>query len=123
MTDKEVMEEDSKAGLYLAPGSRREVSKPESGGLQRFFHRGAYYMDQTEWDETDVRHKAAEYARAATGEDKLDKSQLPEVMRVKKFGFARQNHRYKGLAAEDTGTMDMAPFMEKKRRKQTNDTS
>ena len=59
-------------------------------------------MDEEEWEEGDVREKAAEYARAATGEDKVDKSQLPKVMQVKGFGRSRQNTRYQGLAKEDT---------------------
>ena len=100
MTDKEVLEQDLRAGRYQQPGQARDEMKGKF--MQRFYHRGAYYMDEEEWEESDVRHKAAEYARAATGEDKIDKTALPEVLQVKKFGFARQNHRYKGLAKEDT---------------------
>jgi len=60
-------------------------------------------MDDSEWDEGDVRHKSTEYAMAHTGDDPpIDASKLPEVMRVKNFGRARQNTRYKGLAKEDT---------------------
>jgi microfibrillar-associated protein 1 len=101
MTDEECLREDTNAGRYQAPGSTRQ-GQPKGKFMQRFFHRGAFYMDEEEWDESDVRHKSAEYAREATGEDKIDKSQLPEVMQVKNFGFARQNTRYKGLANEDT---------------------
>jgi microfibrillar-associated protein 1 len=116
MTDEECMKEDIQGGRYQAPGSKREEGKPE-GGMQRFYHRGAYYMDEEEWDESDVRHKAAEYAKAATGEDKIDKKQLPEIMQVKKFGFARQNHRYRGLAKEDTTDrkMEILPLVTKKK--------
>jgi hypothetical protein len=49
-----------------------------------------------------VRHKAKEYERAATGEDKIDKSKLPEIMQVKGFGLARMGTKYKGLSKEDT---------------------
>lgn len=99
LTDAECLKEDIESGRYQAPGASREN---ESSGSQRFFHRGAYYMDKSEWDEGDIRQKAVEYAEAATGEDKIDKSKLPEVMQVKKFGRARQNTKYKGLAKEDT---------------------
>lgn len=116
MTDEEVLQYDIKAGRYHAPGSNRE------GGAtgkftQRFYHRGAYYMAEDEWDEDDVRHKAADYAKAATGEDKIDRSALPEVMQAKGFGFARQNTRYKGLAKEDTADkkQELLPLVHKKK--------
>jgi microfibrillar-associated protein 1 len=104
MTDAECLEEDMKLGRYQAPGANRQNGDPEvnSKHLQRFYHRGAYYMDNSEWSKDDIRQKAAEYARAATGEDKIDKSKLPKVMQVKGFGKARQNQKYKGLASEDT---------------------
>ena len=112
MTDEERLAEDKALGLYQAPGEsrrRRHHGDGKDGGddknsqhLQRYFHRGAFYMDKEEWDETDIRHKAKEYERAATLDDKVDKRNLPEVMQVKKFGFARQNTKYKGLSHEDT---------------------
>lgn len=101
MTDEEVFQHDKKAGRYQAPGSNRD-GQPTGKYMQRFYHRGAFYMAEDEWDKDDIRHRAADYAKAATGEDKVDKSALPEVMQVKGFGFARQNTRYKGLAKEDT---------------------
>ncbi|KAG7353928.1 microfibril-associated/pre-mRNA processing [Nitzschia inconspicua] len=104
MTDAECLEEDKKIGRFQAPGVNRQNRDQEdrSKHLQRFYHRGAFYMDESEWGEGDVREKAAEYAMAATGEDKIDKSKLPKVMQVKGFGRARQNQKYKGLASEDT---------------------
>ena len=106
LTDAECLKEDIESGRYQAPGSGRDrntVSKNrEARGIQRFFHRGAYYMDESEWDRGDIRHKAVEYAATATGEDKIDKSKLPEIMQVKNFGRSRQNQKYKGLAKEDT---------------------
>jgi microfibrillar-associated protein 1 len=117
MTDGECLQEDTQAGRYQAPGSNRQQGAPTGTFLQRFYHRGAFYMDEQEWDETDVRHKAAEYAKAATGEDKIDKAKLPEVMQVKNFGMARQNMRYKGLAKEDTTdkNMEILPLVQKRK--------
>ncbi len=105
LTDAECLKEDMESGRYQAPGANREKLANEAGRSnhnQRFFHRGAFYMDESEWKEGDIREKAADYAAAATGEDLIDRSKLPEVMQVKKFGHARQNTRYKGLAKEDT---------------------
>jgi microfibrillar-associated protein 1 len=123
MTDKECLEEDTRNGRYQRPGSNHEPSEQKTKGRhnQRFFHRGAYYQQADEWDESDVRHKAAEYARAATGDDKIDRSQLPEVMQVKNFGLARQNHKYKGLAKEDTGSITILPIVRKREHKAADD--
>jgi microfibrillar-associated protein 1 len=121
LTDEERLAEDRLSGRYRAPGEARRRRAgggrmdgveggddgAEGGGryLQRFHHRGAFYMDEDTLDRAgpdDVRHRAAEYSRAATGEDKIDKTALPEVMQVKKFGFAGYSTKYKGLAREDT---------------------
>jgi microfibrillar-associated protein 1 len=84
-----------------------EIPHEKSKGkyLQRYFHRGAFYMDEDTLEQAgpdDIRHKAADYARAATGDDLRDKSKLPQVMQVKKFGFAGYSTKYKGLKSEDT---------------------
>jgi microfibrillar-associated protein 1 len=117
MTDAEVLQHDTETGRYHAPGSNREGGNASGKLNQRFFHRGAYYMAEDEWDEDDIRRKAAEYAKAATGEDKIDRSALPEVMQVKGFGMARQNTRYKGLAKEDTSDrkQEFLPLIHKKK--------
>lgn len=115
MTPEEILQHDIETGRYQAPGSGRDAGT--SGKyMQRFYHRGAYYMAEDEWDNDDVRHKAAEYAKSATGEDKIDRSTLPKVMQVKGFGFARQNTRYQGLAKEDTTDkrLDILPLVRKK---------
>ncbi|KAL3756062.1 hypothetical protein ACHAWU_002641 [Discostella pseudostelligera] len=127
LTDEERLEEDKLSGRYRAPGearrrlrddaqgSKRDDNNNEERYLQRFHHRGAFYMDEdtlNQAGEDDVRHRAAEYSRAATGEDKIDKSALPKVMQVKKFGFAGYSTKYKGLAKEDTTDkkMDFLPI-------------
>mmetsp|Transcript_21922 Transcript_21922/g.33159 ORF Transcript_21922/g.33159 Transcript_21922/m.33159 type:complete len:545 (-) Transcript_21922:551-2185(-) len=102
MTDQERLREDRALGLYMKPGEQREQKEEDSHYLQRYYHRGAFFMDEEEWDEQDIRHKAKDYERAATGNDKINKRNLPKIMQVKNFGFARQNTRYKGLAHEDT---------------------
>jgi microfibrillar-associated protein 1 len=104
LTDEERMAEDD--------AERRNATDQKMDRKnQRFFHKGAFYMDRSEWDDTDVRLKAAEYAAAVTGDDKHDRRHLPKVMQVKKFGFANQS-KWKGLAKEDTSDkrMDMLPL-------------
>ena len=121
MTDEERLLEDEALGLYQRPGEQREKSKDsdQSNFMQRYYHRGAFYMDDEEWDKNDVRHKAKDYERAATGSDKIDKRNLPKVMQVKNFGLARQNTKYKGLAREDTTdkTAEFLPLSQKKRQR------
>lgn len=105
MTDRERYEEDVRSGRYRKPGEQRRNNSGSGGQthMQRYYHRGAFYMDDdTLKDKDDVRHRAAEYAKAATGDDKFDKSAMPKVMQVKKFGFAGYGTKYKGLSKEDT---------------------
>lgn len=106
MTDEERLKEDIESGSYRKPGEQRMQKKDgngDGGHLQPYFHRGAFYMDDdTLKDKDDIRHKAAEYAKAATGDDKFDKRNMPKVMQVKKFGFAGYGTKYRGLSKEDT---------------------
>jgi microfibrillar-associated protein 1 len=106
LTDEERMRDDQ--GL-------QKYRQDERQG-QRFYHRGAFFMDESEWTEDDVRHKSTEYAKAATGGDKRDRRTLPKVMQVKKFGFANQS-KYKGLKAEDTTDqhLDILPLSRSKK--------
>jgi microfibrillar-associated protein 1 len=108
MTDEERLREDQALGIYQKPGVGRQRDASLIDGDSKplfptkYFHRGAYYMDETEWTQDDIRHKAKEYERGITEEDKIDKSKLPKIMQVKHFGIARRGTKYKGLAQEDT---------------------
>ena len=124
MTDGELYDQQH----VRLPGEARRNNKNEQKGkyLQRFHHRGAFYMDEDTLNQAgkdDVRHKALEYSRAATGQDKIDKSALPEVMQVMKFGFAGYSTKYKGLPMpkEDTTvkSMDFVPIVRGKKKKET----
>jgi microfibrillar-associated protein 1 len=119
LTDDERLAEDRLSGRYRTPGETRRSNNNKEDGknsyLQRFHHRGAFYMDEDTLNNAgkdDVRHKAAEYARAATGEDKIDKSALPKVMQTKYFGLSGHSTKYQGLAKEDTTDkkMDFLPI-------------
>ena len=114
MTDTERIEEDERLGKF-------KKEKGKLNFMQRYYHKGAFYMDEDSLrDKNDVRRKAAEYAQAATGEDKFDKSKLPAVMQVKKFGMSGYSTKYKGLVHEDT-TDKSAAYISVKRKRQSED--
>eukprot|EP00814_Leptocylindrus_danicus_P003615 CAMPEP_0116031602 /NCGR_PEP_ID=MMETSP0321-20121206/17654_1 /TAXON_ID=163516 /ORGANISM="Leptocylindrus danicus var. danicus, Strain B650" /LENGTH=486 /DNA_ID=CAMNT_0003506843 /DNA_START=287 /DNA_END=1748 /DNA_ORIENTATION=- len=111
MTEADRRREDEALGKF----SRKD--KPKGKFMQRYYHKGAFYMDEDSLkDKDDVRHKAEEYARAATGEDKYDKKNLPKVMQVKKFGMSGYSTKYRGLVKEDTTDKEIQ-YIPAKRRK------
>jgi microfibrillar-associated protein 1 len=96
MTDEEIMRERE----ALEGGNKRDLDDARATS-HRYFHKGAFFLDDSEWAQNDVRHRAEEYARAATEADQVDQAKLPKVMQTKKFGRANQS-KYQGLAKEDT---------------------
>lgn len=107
LTDEQARAEDIASGRYQQPGSNR-MNQGGAGNegpkyQRKYFHRGAYYMDEDEFEEGDVRHKAKEYEQGVTEAQKSlgDTRKLPKIMQVKQFGRANQS-RYQGMAKEDT---------------------
>ncbi len=65
--------------------------------MQRYYHKGAFFQDDDNKDEIFQRDFTE-----ATGEDRtVDKSLLPSVMQVKKFGLKGRT-KYTHLADQDT---------------------
>lgn len=109
MTDAEREEEDRKAGKF------DEKPKAKWNFMQRYYHKGAFYMVShfrnlfllclltlcpAQNDEA-IRTKGDEVADAPTLEDRVDRSAMPKVLQVKKFGRPSQT-KWTHLVAEDT---------------------
>mmetsp|Transcript_11363 Transcript_11363/g.34002 ORF Transcript_11363/g.34002 Transcript_11363/m.34002 type:complete len:363 (-) Transcript_11363:113-1201(-) len=98
LTPEERRREDEADGKFAtAPKAKWKF-------LQKYHHKGAFFMD----DETltgnarDVRNRSTD---GATGVDKFDRSKLPAVLQVKDFGFAGRT-KYTHLVDQDTTFLD-----------------
>lgn len=116
MTDEERREEDERLGKF------REKEKKKWKYLQKYYHKGVFYMDEKSTGqlagtsvlpsstvENEESRKIVEKkldARlrdysGATLEDKYDREALPAVLQVKKFGM-RGRTKYTHLVDQDT---------------------
>mmetsp|Transcript_35559 Transcript_35559/g.36243 ORF Transcript_35559/g.36243 Transcript_35559/m.36243 type:complete len:469 (-) Transcript_35559:261-1667(-) len=99
MTQEQRDAEDRKRG----EGQYRVKEKSSWRFLQKYYHRGAFYVDESSVTKSDdVRKKDFS---APTLEDKFDKEKLPKIMQVKNFG-RRGRTKYTHLADQDTTRTD-----------------
>lgn len=97
MTDEERMEEDKRMGKLSADEARQ--NKPKMNFLQKYYHKGAFYMDVDSVNNTnDVRTK--DY-NAPTLEDNINRESLPKILQVRNFG-KRGRTKYTHLVDQDT---------------------
>ena len=77
---RNLTEDEKRAEMKINPKQiTNKASKGKYKFMQKYYHRGAFYMDEEENVlKRDVSH--------ATLEDKFDKTVLPKVMQVKNFG-------------------------------------
>jgi microfibrillar-associated protein 1 len=78
----------------------RDATRGETGFMQRYFHKGAFFRDEAEAEGLDRRE-----LMGARFEDEVDRDTLPQYMQVRdmtKLG-KKGRTRYRDLKSEDTG--------------------
>lgn len=98
-------EEERRADQRINPKLvTNKAAKGKYKFLQKYFHRGAFYLDE----ENDVLKQ--DFAQA-TLEDHFDKTILPKVMQVKNFGRCGRT-KYTHLVDQDTTQFDSPWYSE-----------
>merc|ERR1712113_487972 len=98
---RNLTEDEKRAEMKINPKQiTNRAAKGKYKFMQKYYHRGAFYMDEEENVlKRDVSH--------ATLEDKFDKTVLPKVMQVKNFGRSGRT-KYTHLVDQDTTQFDAA---------------
>lgn len=101
MTDKEIELDNAKLGIRKTKGDRGQFRF-----MQTYFHAGAFFQDEKEKEQVYQRDFTA-----PTGLDRTtDRSLLPAVLQVKKFGIKGRT-KYTHLADQDTTRQASSQWM------------
>ncbi|KAJ5121407.1 uncharacterized protein N7515_009368 [Penicillium bovifimosum] len=98
LTEEEREKEDRE--FIAKQKEERDAMRGETGFMQRYFHKGAFFRDEVEKEGLDRRA-----LMGARFEDEVDRDTLPQYMQVRdmtKLG-KKGRTRYKDLRSEDTG--------------------
>jgi microfibrillar-associated protein 1 len=112
------MSADERYAEDLKNGRFDKRDKAKWGYLQKYYHKGAFYMDDTSVRKTENDVRKKDYYEP-TLEDKFNKEALPAVMQVKNFG-KRGRTKYTHLLDQDT-TRSEAPTLHKDKMNMSND--
>eukprot|EP01041_Mallomonas_annulata_P006043 gene6043-12181_t len=96
MTETERDAEDARLQL----GQHKTKEKSQWKFMQKYYHKGVFYMDEDTVAKTESDVRCRDY-NAPTLEDKFDKEKLPKVLQVKNFG-KRGRTKYTHLTDQDT---------------------
>ncbi len=84
---RNMSEEERQRWLRLHPKGQTEGPKKKWRFLQKYWHRGAFFQTEADTGEGEDEGVATTIARrdfsAPTGEDKMDKAILPQIMQVR----------------------------------------
>lgn len=101
---RNMTEEERRKELQSNPKEvTNKISKGKYKFLQKYYHRGAFYLDK---EETVLKQDFS----APTLEDHFDKTILPKVMQVKNFGRCGRT-KYTHLVDQDTSKFD-SPWLQ-----------
>ncbi|RHY35287.1 hypothetical protein DYB32_000249 [Aphanomyces invadans] len=107
MTDEEREKEDA------ALGKRTEKEKKKWKFMQKYYHKGAFYVDdKSVTSENDVRRREAD---EPTLEDKTNRENLPAVMQVKNFGKSGRLRAQYASKLSGLKPINPAPFKRQRR--------
>jgi microfibrillar-associated protein 1 len=107
-------EEKEQEAVSVDNDASKSSTKSSYRYLQKYYHKGAFFQETLAPGvmKEDIYNRDF---NEATGEDRMDRTVLPDVMQVRKYGFASQT-KHRHLLEDDTSDKSHPWFKEQKHR-------